>query len=179
MPDPGPAKATSATAAPAGDSASPGEGAKERRDRELSELLSEVRIALPGVQVLFAFLLVLPFQSRFAALGGIQRDVYVGALLFAAAAIALLIAPSSYHRINFRAALKERMLQLSNRLLIGGLACIAVSVTLSVGLVVDVVLDPGLAIVAAVATGLWFGWFWFAIPLLARRERDAPADQPG
>jgi hypothetical protein len=136
------------------------------------ELLNEVRVALPGVQVLFAFLLVLPFQNRFAALGTIQRDVYVGALLFAAAAIALLIAPSSFHRINFRAALKERMLLLGNRLLIGGLACTAVSVSLSVGLVVDVALDGDLGVVAAVATLLWFGWFWFAIPIQARRDRD-------
>ena len=109
-------------------SAAPDESEKERRDRELIELLNEVRVALPGVQVLFAFLLVLPFQSAFSKLGEVQRDVYVGALLFSAAAVALLITPSSYHRINFRLALKERMLQLSNRLLIGGLVCTVIGV---------------------------------------------------
>src|SRR5262245_28883965 len=88
-------------------SPSPDEDEKERRDRELIELLNEVRVALPGVQVLFAFLLVLPFQASFSELGELQRDVYVGALLTSAAAIALFITPSSYHRINFRKALKE------------------------------------------------------------------------
>lgn len=148
------------------------ESGKERRDRELIELLNEVRVALPGVQVLFAFLLVLPFQGTFADLSEIERDVYVAALLSSAAAVALLITPSSYHRINFRLALKERMLRLSNRLLIAGLVLTAAATALSVGLVVDVVMSGVAGVVAALVTAAWFAWFWFAIPLLARRDRE-------
>jgi hypothetical protein len=147
----------------------PDEGEKERLDRELMELLNEVRVALPGVQVLFAFLLVLPFQGAFAELHQLQRDVYVAALLASAAAVALLITPSSYHRMNFRRPVKERMLFLSNRLLLGGLLLTVLGMALAVGLVVDVVLDGSVAVIASVAVGVWFGWWWFAVPLLARR----------
>jgi hypothetical protein len=153
--------------------ANPDEGQKERLDRELIELLNEVRVALPGVQVLFAFLLVLPFQGSFAELGGTSRDVYVGALLASAAAVALLITPSSYHRINFRRPVKERMIRLSNRLLLAGLVLALIATALSVGLVVDVVLGGVAGAVAAAAVAAWIGWFWFAIPLLARRGADA------
>ena len=147
----------------------PGEGGKERLDRELMELLNEVRVALPGVQVLFAFLLVLPFQGAFSDLHGLQQNVYVAALLTSAAAVALLITPSSYHRINFRRPVKQRMLFLSNRLLLGGLLLTVLGMALAVGLVVDVVLDGIGAVVASLAVGAWFGWWWFAVPLLARR----------
>src|SRR6185437_57648 len=77
----------------------PGESEKERVDRELIELLNELRVALPGVQVLFAFLLVVPFQQRFAAVTDFQKTLYFVSLLLAAGACALLVAPSAYHRI--------------------------------------------------------------------------------
>lgn len=149
------------------------ESGKERRDRELIELLNEVRVALPGVQVLFAFLLVLPFQGSFSELGGVPRDVYVGALLASAGAVALLITPSSYHRINFRRPIKERMIRLSNRLLLAGLVLTLIATALSVGLVVDVVLGGAAGIAAALGVAAWIAWFWFAIPLLARRSADS------
>ena len=155
--------------------ANPEEGEKERLDRELIELLNEVRVALPGVQVLFAFLLVLPFQGAFSELGGVPRDVYVGALLASAGAVALLITPSSYHRINFRRPVKERMIRLSNRLLLAGLVLTLIATSLSVGLVVDVVLGGIAGVAAAAAVAAWIGWFWFAIPLLARREPGGDA----
>ena len=134
------------------------------------ELLNEVRVALPGVQVLFAFLLVLPFQGSFADLSELQRDVYVGALLASAAAVALLITPSSFHRINFRRPVKERMLFLSNRLLLWGLLLTVVGMALAIGLVVDVVLGGAAGLFAGLAAAAWFGWWWFAVPLLARRR---------
>ena len=137
----------------------PEEGEKERLDRELIELLNEVRVALPGVQVLFAFLLVLPFQGSFADLSELQRDVYVGALLASAAAVALLITPSSF-----------RMLFLSNRLLLWGLLLTVVGMALAIGLVVDVVLGGAAGLFAGLAAAAWFGWWWFAVPLLARRR---------
>lgn len=156
--------------------ANPREGGKERLDRELIELLNEVRVALPGVQVLFAFLLVLPFQGTFADLRNTQREVYVGALLASAAAVALLITPSSYHRMNFRRPIKERMIRLSNRLLLAGLLLTVIGVSLSVGLVVDVVLGGIAPVIAALAVAAWFGWFWFALPLLARAANGSVED---
>src|SRR5881296_174363 len=103
------------------------ESKEERLDRELIELLNELRVALPGVQVLFAFLLTVPFSQRFQRLTGTQRSVYFAS--FICAALAILIAPSSYHRLLFRHRDKERMLFTSNRLAIAGMALAAVSVS--------------------------------------------------
>jgi hypothetical protein len=155
----------------------PSESPKARLDRELIELLNEVRVALPGAQVLFAFLLVLPFQSTFAQLGEIQRDLYAGALLSSAAAVALLIAPSSYHRINFRRPMKEGMIRWANGLLIVGMGFIVLGITLSVALVLDMVLGAMPAAGLALLTGAWFSWFWFAVPLLRRRRFEQPGDE--
>jgi hypothetical protein len=154
----------------------PGESPEERVNRELIELLNEVRVALPGAQVLFAFLLVLPFQQGFAELTGLQRDVYAGALVFTAAAIALIIAPSSYHRINFRRRTKEQMLFWSNRLLIAGLVFSVIGIVLSIELVLDVALGQPAALIVAAGVALWFSWFWFALPLIRRRE--STPDEP-
>lgn len=152
-----------------GEAVDPDESPKQRLDRELIELLNEVRVALPGAQVLFAFLLVLPFQGRFAELTRLQQYLYTGALLTSAAAIALLIAPSSYHRLNFRRPMKGRMIRWANGLLIGGMALVALGVTLAVALVIDIVLGGVATVILAVGTALWFGWFWFVVPLLRRR----------
>lgn len=153
-----------------GEELDPDESPKQRLDRELIELLNEVRVALPGAQVLFAFLLVLPFQNRFMDLTPLQKDLYAGALMASAAAIALLIAPSSYHRFNFRRPMKERMIRWANALLLIGMALIAVGVTLAVALVIDLALGDVAAIVLAGGTALWFAWFWFAVPWLRRRS---------
>ncbi|MBX3030868.1 MAG: hypothetical protein KF809_11965 [Chloroflexi bacterium] len=153
-----------------GEELDPDESPKERLDRELIELLNEVRVALPGAQVLFAFLLVLPFQARFEMLTDLQRDLYAGALMASAAAIALLIAPSSYHRLNFRRPMKGGMIRWANGLLIGGMALIALGVTLAVALVIDIALGDLPAVILAGATALWFLWFWFVVPLWRRRS---------
>jgi len=160
-----------------GEELDPGESPKARLDRELIELLNEVRVALPGAQVLFAFLLVLPFQSTFNQLNALQKDIYSGALLSSAAAIALLIAPSSYHRINFRRPMKEAMIRWANGLLSAGMGFIALGITLSVALVLDVVLGELPAILLSLLTGAWFVWFWFGVPLLRRHRFEHP-DQP-
>jgi hypothetical protein len=150
----------------------PGESRKERVDRELIELLNELRVALPGVQVLFAFLLILPFQASFAETTDLQRTLYVGALLASAAATALIIAPSSYHRINFRKRNKERMLFTSNRLLIAGLSATALGIVLSVVLVLDLFVDTRVAATIGIGTAVWFAWYWFVLPWLRRRDRE-------
>ncbi len=161
------------------DSARRNETQKERIDRELVELLQELRVAIPGVQVLFAFLLTIPFSQRFAQLDSLERYVYFSSLLCAAAATALLISPTSYHRIRFREHEKERMLFTSTfrehekermlftstRLAIAGLFLLAAAIGRAVFVIAATMFGraPGAAIAAAVAA--WFGWFWYGLPL--------------
>ena len=148
----------------------PDEDAKERVDRELIELLNELRVALPGVQVLFAFMLVVPFSQGFSSLTSVERWIYFAAFIAAALGAALLIAPSSYHRLRFRQGDKERMLRTSNRLLLSGMAMVAVSTALSVGLISEVVFGTGVALVAGIGIGAWLGWFWYGLPLNRRLQ---------
>ena len=145
---------------------------KERIDRELIELLNELRVALPGVQVLFAFLLVLPFQQGFGDISDADRGVYIAALIASALAAALLIAPSMYHRLNFRREVKEQMIFDSNKLLVGGVLLLAIGVACSIFLVVDVVYGVSAAIVATAATALVYGLVWLALPLARRGEPE-------
>ena len=145
---------------------------KERVNRELIELLNELRVALPGVQVLFAFLLVLPFQQGFAEISDADRGVYITALIASALAAALLIAPSMYHRLNFRRQVKEQMIFDSNKLLVIGMVLTAVGVACSIFLVVDVVYGEGPAIVATAATAVVYALFWLALPLVRRGEPE-------
>jgi predicted neutral ceramidase superfamily lipid hydrolase len=147
------------------------ESKDERLDRELIEFLNELRVALPGVQVLFAFLLTVPFTQRFGETTEIQRDVYFAAFLCAAVATVLLIAPSAYHRIRFRQHDKEQMLRTANRLAIAGTVFLALAMTATVFVITDVLFgSAATAITTAVAAGL-FLWFWYALPL-SRRLRD-------
>ena len=155
-----------------------GESRKERVDRELIELLNELRVALPGVQVLFAFLLTLPFTQGWQRVTPFQRDLYFATFLTAAVATALLIAPSSYHRLNFRRRNKERLLKTSNHLAIWGLGFLALSVIGVVFLITDVLFaaTPA-AIVTAVAAGL-FAWLWYLLPLIRRLRSDPREFEP-
>jgi Family of unknown function (DUF6328) len=98
-----------------------------RANRELIELLNELRVALPGIQVLFAFLLAVPFQQRFRQASEFERDTYFVTLCTALISIALLIAPSAYHRLNFRHHDKQRIVSFGNRCVIAGLAALAVA----------------------------------------------------
>jgi Family of unknown function (DUF6328) len=150
----------------------PGEDPKERVDRELIELLNGLRVALPGVQVLFAFLLVLPFQSGWAEITDVERHVYFAALSSSAIASALLIAPSVYHRLNFRRRNKERMLYDSTRMAIAGSAFVAVGIACAVFLVANVVYGTTVAVVATLITIVLYAGLWGALPLLRRREPD-------
>src|SRR5215204_6001038 len=116
------------TAGPRSDGESSAESRKERVDRELIELLNELRVALPGVQFLFAFLLIVPFQQTRDQLTDFQRDVYFVALLAAAVATVLLIAPAAQHRILFRQKDKEKLLRRSNRYAIAGLVVLGLAI---------------------------------------------------
>jgi hypothetical protein len=148
------------------------EDRKERVNRELIELLNELRVALPGVQVLFAFLLVLPFQQGFAEISDADRGVYVAALIASALAAALLIAPSMYHRLNFRRQVKEQMIFDSNKLMVVGMLLLAIGVACSIFLVVDVVYGNMAAIVSTAATAVVYALVWLALPLARRGEPE-------
>jgi hypothetical protein len=141
----------------------------ERLDRNLVELLQEVRVVQTGVQVLFAFLLTVPFSTRFDEITGFQRGVYFTALVGAAAASVLLIAPTAVHRILFRLGQKEYMVEVSNRLTIGGLVATAVAMSAAMLLVSDVMFGMGVAIVVAVVTVISFVVVWAMLPLRRRQ----------
>jgi Family of unknown function (DUF6328) len=141
---------------------------EEDLDRELIELLNELRVALPGVQVLFAFLLIVPFSQGYSKLSDFQKDVYVAALMFAALASILLIAPSAFHRLQWRQHDKEWLLAASNRLAIAGTVFLALGMTAAVLLITDFVLGKGWSAVLVAAIAAAFAWFWYGWPLLRR-----------
>jgi amino acid transporter len=148
----------------------PGETPKQRINRELIELLNEIRIALPGVQVLFAFLLVVPFGPGWRHTTSFQRHAYVFSIVTAALAIVIMIAPSSYHRLLWRQPHKEHMLMTSNVLLIAGMAFLAMAISGSLFFVVSFALGTW---EAAVTTAGILGVIlvlWYAMPLARRNE---------
>ena len=146
---------------------------QERLNRQLLELLNEIRVALPGVQVLFAFLLAVPFQARFGQITSFQRHVYLVTLLASAAATACLIAPTGYHRILFRRGDRPRIIQHGTRMLVAGLVCLAVAMTGAVYLICDVIFSVATAVSVTVVAASVFFWLWFG-QALARRWRHGP-----
>jgi drug/metabolite transporter (DMT)-like permease len=147
------------------------EDREERLDRELIELLNELRVALPGVQVLFAFLLTVPFTQRFGQLTALQVRLFVATFVCTALATALLITPTAYHRLRWRERDKEQMLATSNTLAIAGLTLLAIAMVGVVFLVSDVVYASEVAVALTVVVGLVFALFWYALPL-SRSVRD-------
>jgi hypothetical protein len=143
---------------------------EERRNRELIELLNELRVALPGVQVLFAFLLAIPFANGFPKLSELDRDVYFAALIATMLSTALLITPSAYHRFVFRHHDKEQLLETSNRLTIAGLGVLAVAMTCSLFVITDFLFSWAMTVTVTAVTALVFGLCWYALPL-SRRVR--------
>lgn len=147
----------------------PGESTHERLDRNFGELLQELRVAQTGVQILFAFLLTLPFSTGFGKTLPRDRAVYVITLLAAAAASALLIAPVSYHRLVFRQDRKNELVRTASYLAVAGLTCLMVAILGAVFVVMDVVIGLAAAIAAAAAVGMLCAVFWYAMPLRGRR----------
>jgi hypothetical protein len=146
----------------------PEETREERINRELIELLNELRVTLPGVQVLFAFLLAVPFANGWQRVTDVQKDAYMVALLAALAGSVFLIAPSAWHRILFRKRDKEQLLLTANAFAIIGTFFLAVGMSASVFLVTDVIYDDLAASVVAALTALLFAVVWFVAPLLRR-----------
>jgi hypothetical protein len=153
-----------------------GETRKERIDRELIELLNELRVALPGVQFLFAFLLIVPFQQKADTITDLQRGVYFVALASAALATALLIAPAAQHRVLFRQHDKEALLRRSNRSAIAGLVALGLAICSAVLLVVGVLFSQTLAWLTAGLLAAILAWWWIAVPFWQSAHPHAPDD---
>ena len=144
---------------------------------EVIELLNELRVALPGVQVLFAFLLAVPFTNRFQNVTELQKDAFFVALLATMVGSVLLIAPSSYHRLRWREASDETLLRVSNRLAIAGTAFLALGMTAVVFLITDLIFRDTLTATVTAGTAGTFGWFWYGLPLLHRARHEAVEDK--
>ena len=142
----------------------------DRLDRNLAELLQELRVALPGVQVLFAFLLTVPFAQGFTRVTPFQERVYFTVLLLTAISAALLISPSAYHRIVFRSQQKDHLVFTANRLMIAGLGFLALAMTGAVLLITDVLFGSTATVITATATLVLFVVFWYALPLRRRAK---------
>jgi hypothetical protein len=138
---------------------------KHDLDRELIEFLNELRVTLPGVQVLFAFLLIVPFSNGWDDVTDVQRYTYFTAFICTAVSTALLIAPSTYHRLRWREGDREYMLVTSNRLAIMGSAFLAGGLTATVFLIADVLFGNAWAAVVAALVGVLFVGLWFGLAL--------------
>ncbi len=148
-----------------------------RLDRNLSELLQELRVALPGVQVLFAFLLAVPFQQNFTEISSFEEKVYFATLLCTAVSAALLISPTAYHRLTFHLQQKRQLVFIANRLAIAGLGFLALAMTGAIMLITDVLFGGVATVVFSAAAAAMFVTLWGVLPLrrriaLAREEHS-------
>jgi Family of unknown function (DUF6328) len=149
------------------------ESENQRDNRELIELLNEIRVAIPGVQVLFAFLFAAPFATGWTRVSHLQSRVFLAAFLCAAAATALLIAPTTYHRLTFRRGEfeKEQLLRFANVAVLAGTFMLAAAISLAVFVVVAVVLHSnGSALLVAGGVESVLVGLWYAVPLAMRRQ---------
>jgi hypothetical protein len=144
----------------------------ERLDRELMELVNELRVALTGVQILFAFLLTVPFTQRFAKVTEFQRHLFFVTLLAAAVAVVLLIAPTARHRLLFRQHDKERIVVSSNRYAIAGLATLAAAMTGAVMLITDLLFHKTMVTWVTAILATLFVLLWFVVPAVRRAQGD-------
>lgn len=155
------------------------ESEKERLDRNLGELLQELRVVLPGVQVLFAFLLTVPFQWDESKITAFQEKVYFATLLLTALSAALLMSAPAYHRLTFRLQQKDRMIRVANRLAILGLGSLAVAMVGAIVLVTDYLFGPVTTVVAGGAAFAVFTALWYLLPLQQRVSAGQEPDDFG
>jgi hypothetical protein len=144
---------------------------QERLNRQMTELLNELRVAMPGVQVLFGFLLAVPFQQRFQDVNDFQRDVYFVTLLASMTATAFLIAPSAYHRIAFGQHEKPNIIVVGTIEFVCGLVALAVAMNGAVLLVTDFIFQASTVVVTLVGTVSLFAWLWFGFGLWRRLRK--------
>ena len=147
------------------------ETAEQRNDRNLSELIQELRVAGLGVQVLFGFLLSLPFSTKFSQISTGLRDLYLTTVVLAAVAIVLLAGPVAYHRLVFRRGMKERLVRFANLLAILGLTAVGAAMLSAVLLVTWYVAGALAGGLITAVIGVMLGGLWFAVPLVSRREQ--------
>jgi hypothetical protein len=145
------------------------ESGAQRADRNLGELIQELRVAGLGVQVLFGFLLSLPFSNKFSQLDGAQRDLYMTCLVLSATATVLLIGPVAYHRLVFHRGMKEQLVRAANIQAILGLTVVGGAVLSAVLLVSWVVAGAVAGAVITAIMGVLTIGLWFAVPLATRR----------
>ncbi len=150
-----------------------------RDDRNLSELVQELRVAGLGVQVLFGFLLALPFSARFTRLSTPQRGLYMADVVLAAVTTALLVGPVAYHRLLFRQQQKERLIRAANVMAICGLITVALAITAAVLLIASFVVHGALAIILAACVFCLFAGLWILIPLARREHVEHSAGEHG
>jgi DMSO reductase anchor subunit len=146
------------------------ESEEERADRNLSDLLQELRVALPGVQVLFAFLLTVPFSQRFTELSDFQEKLYFGVLICVALATVMLVAPTAGHRILFRRQQKEFIVTIANRLSLIGLLLLAIAMCGAIALISDFIFGAAAALVSTAVMAASFVGFWFFGPIMRRQN---------
>jgi hypothetical protein len=151
----------------------------ERLDRELMELLQELRVILPGVQVLLAFLLTAPFQQRFADLPGSLRNAFFASIICATMATALLIAPSAHHRLRWRAGEKERLVRIGNVTALWGTVFLAAAIVLALYVVTNILFTSDLALLTAGAAVVVFAVLWYVLPVAWRPSPKEQASEEG
>ena len=147
---------------------------QERLNRQLMELLQEMRVAMPGVQVLFGFLLAVPFQQGFRSITSSQRMIYFCTLLASAVATAFFIAPTAFHRMVWQENKKPEVIGMGNRQFIAGLTALALAMIGAVALVTDVLFKGSTLAVTVVAVGVLFAWLWFGLGLVRRSQVGGP-----
>ena len=145
----------------------------EKYDRNMSELLQELRVALPGVQVLFAFLLTVPFAQGFQQVTEFQTNIYFFTLLCSAVASGLFMAPTAYHRLNFRRGDKRHIVEIASRLTVLGMVALALAMTGAVLLVTDYLFQDRTVWPAVIGVGGLFVVLWFVLPLVRRLTHDS------
>lgn len=155
------------------------ESEEERLDRNLNEMLQELRVALPGVQVLFAFLLAVPFAQGWEKITGFQKGAYFGTLICTAISAVMLISPTAYHRLTFRYQQKRRLVFYSNRFSIIGLVFLALAMIGAIMLITDFLFGMTATVITTAATVLVFAFFWFALPLRRRLSLSAGQEPLG
>jgi hypothetical protein len=156
-----------------------GESKGERLDRELMELLQELRVVLPGVQVLLAFLLTAPFQQRFAELPGSLRNAFFASIAAATLATIFLIAPSAHHRLRWRAREKERLLRIGNQMALWGTVFLAAAIVLALYVITNVLFTSELALLTAAAAVVLFGGLWYVLPMVGRSSSEDESQEEG
>ena len=150
----------------------------ERLDRELGELLQELRVILPGVQVLLAFLLTAPFQQRFAQLPGSERNAFFAAIACATVATVLLIAPSAHHRLRWRDRDKEHLLRIGNQMAIWGTVFLGAAIVLALYVITNILFSSNLGLLTAGAAVVLFALVWYALPFAGRQPAREDSGEP-